>query len=380
MPPAARARHDGRMRTRIGRLVAVVAVTVAVTLAGCSRSDDAPATTAATSSAPTQARPSSPAAPAEPATAPLVLAISVDGLNPEAIDLLGPRGAPNLHRLVREGASTMNARTAYELTITLPNHTGMLTGRGVAGRSGHGVYVNDDLGGTLASTHGSYVPGVFDVVHDHGLGTAFFAEKEKFGFLMRSWDADNGARDVTGPDDGRDKTDVDRIDDAAALIPQVGKALADADTGLVFLHLAAVDRAGHEDGWLGASYLAAVQSVDRDLGTLLDVIESSPRLHERVTILLTADHGGARGATSHDDAANRADYRVPFIAWGRGVTRGADLYALTAGRADPGDGRPDYSGPQPVRNIDVADTALSLLELPPVAAAVSSRWPRLRLE
>ncbi|HEY5784047.1 MAG TPA: hypothetical protein VIT65_04660 [Microlunatus sp.] len=43
-----------------------------------------------------------------------VVAISVDGLNPKAITELGRSGAPNFYRLMREGASTLNARTARE--------------------------------------------------------------------------------------------------------------------------------------------------------------------------------------------------------------------------------------------------------------------------
>ena len=58
-----------------------------------------------------------------------VVAVSVDGLNPRAIRELGHRRSPVLHRLRAHGAGTLNARTARELTVTLPNHTGMVTGR-----------------------------------------------------------------------------------------------------------------------------------------------------------------------------------------------------------------------------------------------------------
>lgn len=358
----------------------LVAIAIPLTVTGCtSAEDDSPAAPAASSARPTTPAPT-PSSPSKPVAPPLVLAISVDGLNPDALEVLGARGAPHLHRLVREGVSTLNARTAQELTITLPNHTGMLTGRGVSGRSGHGVTFNDDIGGTLATTHGAYVPGVFDVVHDHGLGTAFFAEKEKFGFLMRSWDGENGAPDVTGPDDGRDKTDIDDVDDADALVSRVGATLSEPGTSLVFLHLSAPDQAGHADGWLSASYLDAVRAVDRQVGVIIAALEADPAARERATLLLTADHGGARGETSHSDMTRPANYRVPFIAWGRGVAAGADLYALNPGRSDPGDGRPDYAGRQPVRNIDIANTALSLLGLPLMAGARSTDWPVLRLQ
>ncbi|WP_278256638.1 alkaline phosphatase family protein [Nocardioides convexus] len=58
-----------------------------------------------------------------------VVAISLDGLNPTAITRLGAARLPNLYRLLREGAGTLNARAQIEQTVTLPNHTSMVTGR-----------------------------------------------------------------------------------------------------------------------------------------------------------------------------------------------------------------------------------------------------------
>ena len=76
-----------------------------------------------------------------------MLAISVDGLNVAALDRLG-RGRAQLPPAARRGAATRNARTEREQTITLPNHTGMLTGRRIAKeRGGHGVTWNDDRPG-----------------------------------------------------------------------------------------------------------------------------------------------------------------------------------------------------------------------------------------
>lgn len=350
--------------------VVIVAVVVAYALAVTRGGEESPR-----AGAPAKPVPST---SSTAAVSPIVLAISVDGLNPEALSALGGE-APSFRRLIEEGASTLNARSALELTITLPNHTGMLTGRGVAGGSGHGVTFNDDNGSTLRETHGTYVPGLFDVAHDHGLGTALFAEKDKFRYLVRSWDDEHGAPDRNGDDDGRDKTDADEIGEAAELVPRVQAALVDGSTDVMFLHLAAPDAAGHATGWLGPVYLAAVRSVDDQLGSILSTIDTTPGLRDRVTILLTADHGGARGLRKHDDQTRLANYRVPFIAWGRGVAKDADLYALNDGRADPGESRPGYDVEQPVRNIDLANTALSLLDLPEIAGAVSSDWPRLRL-
>ena len=92
----------------------------------------------------------------EPVPAPTiehVLAISVDALNPEALTRLGAARAPNLHRLLAEGASTLNARSQVESTETLPNHTSMVTGRRVAAsRDGHGVTWNSHRPGATVQT------------------------------------------------------------------------------------------------------------------------------------------------------------------------------------------------------------------------------------
>ena len=98
-----------------------------------------------------------------------VLAISVDGLNSRAITQLGRSKAPNFYRLMREGAWTFNARTEQEMTKTLPNHTGMLTGRRIdEKKGGHGIDFNSDTGTTVHKAAGHYVASVFDVVHDRG--------------------------------------------------------------------------------------------------------------------------------------------------------------------------------------------------------------------
>ncbi len=95
-----------------------------------------------------------------------VVAISLDGLNPRAIVRLGRARLPNLYRLFDEGAGTLNARTQVEQTVTLPNHTSMVTGRRIdAGRGGHGVTWNwHRAGTTVHRAAGHDVSSVFRVV------------------------------------------------------------------------------------------------------------------------------------------------------------------------------------------------------------------------
>ena len=102
-----------------------------------------------------------------------VLAISVDGLNTEAIRKLGRAGAPTFWRMMTEGARTLNARTEYEQNVTLPNHTSMLTSRRIdRQKSGHGVTWDDDRPGTtVQAAAGHPVGSVFSVLHGSGGST-----------------------------------------------------------------------------------------------------------------------------------------------------------------------------------------------------------------
>ncbi len=354
-----------------------VAVAAVLLLAGCGNDDPAasPSPSSSTPSStpgstpsrtpspsPSTPEPASPPPPttSSPAPSPAqpkpprrrdVLAISVDGLNTRALDGLGPDSA--FGRLFTEGAATLNARTEVELTVTLPNHTGMLTGRRIdADAGGHGVTWNDEVAGrTVPGPDGDGVESVFDVVHDAGGTTALFAGKEKFATFDRSWP------------EAIDEFEVDA--DADALVDEAISDLTTEKRRFTFLHLALPDVAGHASGWMSSAYLDAVAETDQLLGELLDTVAATPRLSKRLVVVLTSDHGGLPGEKSHDDAGDVEDYRIPFVVWGRGI-RSADLYDLNPDYAEPGTDQPAYGGPQPVRNGDLANLATELLGLGPV--------------
>jgi len=285
-----------------------------------------------------------------------VVVVSIDALNPAAIRRLGRRGTPTLHRLVRRGASTMNARTERERTETLPNHTGMVTGRRiVADRGGHGVIWNDDRRhpATVQEAAGHGVSSVFEIVHGAGGPTAVFAAKSKFSLFDRSWG------------DSIDRSTL--IERDRRLTRAVRRDLARRTRAFRFVHLAAVDHAGHRHGFMSSRYLDAVRATDRRLGRIVAAIESGPDAGSTV-LVVTADHGGK--GVDHFDPTRLANYRVPFIVWGTGVRRGADLYALNPDYRDPGRRRTSYATRrQPVRNGDVANLVTDLLGLEPVGGS-----------
>ena len=318
-------------------------------------------------------------APAPQGSVEHVVHISIDGLNALLLEQLlanDPAGDfVNLQRFVDEGATTLNARADYDLTKTLPNHVTMVTGRPVLQPAGqpntthHGWFQNDDPepNETLHNAGNpnlDYIASTFDVAHDHGLSVALFVSKDKLVLFERSYDADSGAPDTVGADDGTDKIDLYREEILIHPVFLAEMALQQFD--YAFLHYRDPDSAGHASGWGSAGWNDAVRLVDDWLGELFLLVEGEPGLAGATAIVLTGDHGGT--GTSHADSTQPDNYTVPFFVWGPGVAPGTDLYTLTAGRrADPGAGRPDYDAPiQPIRNGDGANLALELLGLPPV--------------
>jgi hypothetical protein len=188
--------------------------------------------------------------------------VSVDGVRPDVVDSLGPIELPNFHRFVTEGSVTSNARSMYHATRTLPNHTSMVTGLPIGGSSGHGVTFNEDNGGTVHDAAGRYVPSIFDVAHDNGLRTGLFAGKAKFDLLDRSWNGVNGAPDITGPRNGRDKIDVYRRSAGETMTASYVAHMRTSPFGLSLVHYATPDAAGHDHGWGSAEYRQALRDVD----------------------------------------------------------------------------------------------------------------------
>ncbi|MEZ5299673.1 MAG: alkaline phosphatase family protein [Verrucomicrobiales bacterium] len=276
--------------------------------------------------------------------------ISCDGTRPDAIAKLGPERAPNFARLMREGSYTLNARTDVVYTITLPNHTGMITGRGVVGDLSHNWISNTDpkIGQTLHRNKGAYIDSMFAVAHDHGLKTMLFSSKTKFSLYDLSYNDRNGAPDEVGEDNGKDKLDTYVIDEETESL--VDKLIAaykseDGAPDLAMLHLRDPDTAGHATTWTldpESPYMAAVAKIDGLIGKVLDMISADEALRGNTYVIVTADHGGLDKTKGHGENDEWQNYRIGFFAWGGDVAKGADLYALNPqSRKDPGEGEPE---------------------------------------
>jgi Type I phosphodiesterase / nucleotide pyrophosphatase len=330
---------------------------------------------------------------AEPPTpAQYVIHVSDDGLNARTMQEVVDAGrAPTFKRLEAEAAWTTNARTDFTHTITLPDHTCMLTGRpvlqpdGMSDTVNHGLTLNDGgpRGATLhtaGNPHVPYIASTFDVVHDAGLSTGLYVSKDKFVIFKQTYNETNGA---PGPH-GRDKIDSYFFQDDGAPTYSAGmnqRFLADMAAhhfNYAFVHYRDIDSAGHAFGWGSGAYLQAVAAVDSYLADVLHLIETDPQLAGHTTLIVSSDHGGL--GTNHSDPTLAEDFTIPFFVWGAGVSPG-DLYAINAQtRTDPRDSRPDYNAPgQPIRNGDTGNLALRLLGLGPIPGSMINVKQDLRV-
>jgi hypothetical protein len=305
--------------------------------------------------------------------------VSVDGLGAYYLrQQLSQGKLPSFAALGRAGASTLNARADYAYTLTLPNHTSMITGLPVSAdpdlpaTAYHGWTVNAQVPSTMTLHNAGnpnlgYVASVFDVVHDHGGATCLYSGKAKFSLFANSYNGRNGAPDRSPPDDGRNKIDrVTILDlDTEFLIASVEADLSGGVCDFAFVHIADPDVVGHSSGWGSEAWLSTLEAVDAWLGRLA-MFADPTQTPQPFYLIVTADHGGA--GYDHSDATLPIDYTIPFFVVGPGIPANADLYALTApDRADPGVARPRYSqGLQPVRNADAANLVTHLMGLPAV--------------
>jgi hypothetical protein len=314
-----------------------------------------------------------------------VIHISVDGLRPDYLQArINAGAAPNFKRFQDEGAWTHNARTDYTHTITLPNHTSMITGRpvllptGMPAQTEHGYTSNSDPAPTTTLYNFTnpdwYKASTFDVVHDGGFSTAMYASKNKFILYDQSYNAANGAPHANGSD----KIDTYYGPESSlAMQNQLLSDLAANHFKYTFVHYADPDDAGHSAGWGSSAYNNAIAIVDNYLGQVFNLVQNDSLMSGKTAIVLSSDHGGT--GSGHSTETIATNYTIPFYVWGAGVGHG-DLYAFNYDSRFTPSGRPDYNFPlQPIRNGDGGNLALKLIGLGPIPGSLINAAQNMRV-
>ena len=227
-----------------------------------------------------------------------VFLCSVDGMRPDGLQAAD---TPNLDRLIREGASTMRARTVMP-SVTLPCHMSML--RGVEPGC-HGIVTN--------TFHPlvRHVPSLFEAAKAAGKATGFFYNWEEL-------------RDLSGPS---------ALDLSIMLFEcecpegddQVARYAVDAfsryDFDLFMVYLGWTDACAHRYGWMSDPYLEAISNADKCIGQVLSAIEERGWAGETTTLVLS-DHGGHE--RSHGTEMDE-DMLIPWVLHGPSVKSGYEI-------------------------------------------------------
>ena len=304
-----------------------------------------------------------------------VVLISIDGLRSDALLVLGVKGAPNLHRLLK-GASTLNARTDPDYSTTLPNHAGMLTGRVTKGKKGHQWSKNS----TPKEKEILACKGMFEIANQAKIHTALLATKKKFILFPNSWPGDIQEiliKEVP--------TEADVVPIQSEITAALVGILRSHKTSLTLAHYLGPDVAGHGHGWdltTDSAYLKAVQVVDTEIGRLFDTLKEVEILGNSVAIILTTDHGGGVPFKNHHGIPNiPVNITIPFVVWMEKFST-KDLYQLNKkNRKDPSIFNPTAKAKvPPIRNSDAANLCLQLLQLPPVPGSAVNPRQELRVQ
>lgn len=224
-----------------------------------------------------------------------VVLISIDGLRPDA---LLAADAPNLDKLIAQGAYSPNAQTV-KISETLPSHASMLTG---VVPEKHGI----QWGVPYIGWPGLSSPTLFSIAHQAGLSTAMVFGKQKLNYLVLP----NSVDELFGAD-----VHDSEVKDQA--IKFIGTGLPN----ILFIHFPDVDRVGHSYGWMSSYQLEAIAFVDGLIGQIVAALDKGGYLNSTL-LIVTADHGG-HGLRHGDDSP--IDRTIPWLAVGPGVPQGLTL-------------------------------------------------------
>ena len=225
------------------------------------------------------------------------IVVVLDGLRPDAITAFD---LTHVRRLMQLGASTMCARTISP-SITWSALTSLLTGvrpqlHGVLSDSVHLPQPQIELTPLPRILRSAGMPSSAFLGELPALYRMFASRiAERLGFSHARFS-------------GKSASEV--------LLASLG-ALRVQREGLIFVHWADADRAGHAHGWMSPQYGEAARRVDAALGRLAAEIDIE---HDESTVLLAlADHGGGGIVPNEHDGDHPLNTAIPVVVAGATV-------------------------------------------------------------
>lgn len=253
-----------------------------------------------------------------------VVVVSVDGLRGDALPQMGAVAA------LRSGAAWTDSMQTVVPSLTVPGHLSMFTGRDVT-TLGVTSNVLDQSAGLSLALNGATT--MFQWVKDAGrTSTALISSS-----LVPESDLATAQRFF-----GIGRITTANSDLTSLRADAIAMATASDAPALLFVHIPAVDFAGHDFGWvrvgevsatgsdvLGTQYVDAARAADAVINDLRAALQ--PAIEDGdVALIITADHGGGHGEHCVNDMpASRehctgqpGDRTTPFLLIAKGVAAG----------------------------------------------------------
>jgi 2,3-bisphosphoglycerate-independent phosphoglycerate mutase len=224
----------------------------------------------------------------------------LDGLRPDAIEAFE---LSNLRRLIGAAAGTLEGRTVSP-SLTWPAMTSLVTGVTPAT---HGILA-DSVHLPRPRCALSPLP---SLLSSAGMpSSAFLGEIPR---LYRAVGSLIGRRlgfaEVRFS--GASATDV---------LQAASVTLATQGRGLILLHWADADRAGHENGWMSSAYAAAARRLDAAAGMLAAMLDLA--FDPSTLLIFFADHGGGGVKPNDHESEHPLDTTIPMLLLGGLVAPG----------------------------------------------------------
>jgi arylsulfatase A-like enzyme len=223
-----------------------------------------------------------------------VVAVILDGLRPDAIQRFN---LETIHRLMAGGAWTLHGATVAP-SVTTAAVTSLMTG---VSPSQHGL-AGDHLFIPRAKNHLTPLPKQLSA---SGLPSSGFMGQVPA--IFRGVAARVGRR--LGLDTLRLAGNC-----ASDVLEAARPTLAAQRGGLILLHWADADRAGHDHGWMSREYAEGCRRLDTALETLVGIVDDSETL-----IVGLADHGGGGRVPNDHESDHALDRTIPIFLYGAGV-------------------------------------------------------------